>query len=779
MLGTGSVIEYVTNSSGQLTDYKSTNTNNPGHTTTVAFSGTHAEGGTSGDVGWGRWSNGTLTNTFVYSGGSSVNSITVGSYGGLHYFYGPPATSMPTSGSFTYNMLGATSPTFKSEGFAPGTVTSAQLNGTFTPTGGSIGMSMALTANAMNLTMTTSPTSFTGSTFNFSGNTLGGTCSSGCSTTVQGRFRHRREPRRCSYAITSRQHAGRRAQPSRSAAAAASAHGRIADLPRGQAGALAACDGRSPRRRQTVRTAASANASMLRRMRRRYRRALGDPRARIALRTWAAAACLDRLRTPAAQAALRPRFPSFRKPQPAVLALTATRARAACLRALAIDPDHGPALLTLCFALADAGELEAAATTLARARERAPASVADFMRRVQAHPGMGANLDPASIWLWRRFERLQRCDWNGLADFVNGLRAIAADPSSEPDRALGFAAMHTPLTAAERLQLARAIATPIERRVPTLAPLPVRAHDGPLRVGLLSPDIREHLGARLLLPLFELADRARIEWTAYALSRDDGSATRRLKAAVPRLREVADLRVTDTAAQVRRDRIDLLLDVGGYTTGAAFEITAARPAPVQVQYLGYPGTLGSRRVDYALADEHVVPAEHAPHWSEALVRLPVTHFLYDFREPPPAAARAPTRSARGRRAVRFHGPRSTRDFRCLEILRRVPRSLLWLIDSAPDAEVRLRAAAVAQGIDAGRLRFAPFEARERYLARYRLADLFIDALYHNGMTTVCDAMAAGLPVATAQGDTFTSRSAPGLVSAAGMPRAASPSMSCA
>jgi len=186
--GTGSVIEYVTNSSGQLTDYKSTNTNNPGHTTTVAFSGTHAEGGTSGDVGWGRWSNGTLTNTFVYSGGSSVNSITVGSYGGLHYFYGPPATSMPTSGSFTYNMLGATSPTFKSEGFAPGTVTSAQLNGTFTPTGGSIGMSMALTANAMNLTMTTSPTSFTGSTFNFSGNTLGGTCSSGCSTTVQGAF---------------------------------------------------------------------------------------------------------------------------------------------------------------------------------------------------------------------------------------------------------------------------------------------------------------------------------------------------------------------------------------------------------------------------------------------------------------------------------------------------------------------------------------------------------------------------------------------------------------
>lgn len=185
---TGSVVELVTNASGQLTDYKSTNTNQPGQTTTVAFSGTHAEGGTSGDVGWGRWSNGTLTNTFVYSGGTSVNSITVGSNGGLHYFYGSPATAMPTSGSFTYNMLGATSPTFKTEGFAPGTVTSAQLFGTFTPTGGTVGMSMALTANAMNLTMSTSATSFTGSSFNFTGNTLGGTCSSGCSTSVHGAF---------------------------------------------------------------------------------------------------------------------------------------------------------------------------------------------------------------------------------------------------------------------------------------------------------------------------------------------------------------------------------------------------------------------------------------------------------------------------------------------------------------------------------------------------------------------------------------------------------------
>lgn len=573
--------------------------------------------------------------------------------------------------------------------------------------------------------------------------------------------------------------------------AAASAHGRIADLlQRGQAqAALAACDealALSPADARLYELAglASERLDAAQNAIDRYRRALEcDPRGRIALQNLGGClARLDRLEDAcAAQAAFAAAFPELPEAHhnhaDALLALDRNAdARAACQRALAVDPDHGPALLTLGFALADAGELEAAATTLARARERAPASVADFMRRVQAHPGMGANLDPASIWLWRRFERLQRCDWNGLADFLNGLRAIAADPSSEPDRALGFAAMHTPLTAAERLQLARAIATPIERRVPTLAPLPVRAHDGPLRVGLLSPDIREHLGARLLLPLFELADRARIEWTAYALSRDDGSAIRRrLKAAVPRLREVADLRVTDAAAQVRRDRIDLLLDVGGYTTGAAFEITAARPAPVQVQYLGYPGTLGSRRVDYALADEHVVPAEHAPHWSEALVRLPVTHFLYDFREPPPAAT--PSRADYGLPAdafvlCAFHkgakiDPETFAAW--MEILRRVPRSLLWLIDSAPDAEVRLRAAAVAQGIDAGRLRFAPFEARERYLARYRLADLFIDALYHNGMTTVCDAMAAGLPVATAQGDTFTSRSAPGLVSAAGMP----------
>ena len=107
---------------------------------------------------------------------------------------------------------------------------------------------------------------------------------------------------------------------------------------------------------------------------------------------------------------------------------------------------------------------------------------------------------------------------------------------------------------------------------------------------------------------------------------------------MPRLREIATLHVADAAAQVRRDRIDILLDAGGHTAGTAFEIIAARPAPLQVQYLAFPGTLGSSRVDCALVDATVAPPEHAPHWSEALVHLPCTHFLYDFRVPATAPA---------------------------------------------------------------------------------------------------------------------------------------------
>lgn len=523
-----------------------------------------------------------------------------------------------------------------------------------------------------------------------------------------------------------------------------------------------------------------------------YRRALGiDPLARIALQnlggTLARLGRLEEACTAQAAfaAACADRPEAHHNHADALLALDrADEARAACQRALALDPDHGPALLTLGFAQADAGEFAAAAASFARAHQRAPQSVQAFARRTEAHPGMGSNLDPASLWLWRRFERLQRCDWDEREAVLRGLRAIAADPQAEPDRALAFAAMHTPLSAGERWQLARAIAAPIEQRVPALAPLPARAHPGPLRVGLLSPDIRDHLGARLLLPLFELADRARIEWVVYALSPDDGSAIRRrLKAAVPRLREVATLHVADAAAQVRRDRIDILLDAGGHTAGTAFEITAARPAPLQVQYLAFPGTLGSSRVDCALVDAMVAPPEHAPHWSEALVRLPYTHFLYDFRVPATAASMPePTRAEYGLPAdalvlCAFHkgakiDPETFGAW--LEILRQLPRSLLWLVGTDPHAQARLRAVALAQGIDAGRLHFAPYDPLERYLARYRLADLFVDALYHNGMTTVCDALAAGLPVATALGDTFTSRSAASLVAAAGMPELACP-----
>ena len=193
-------------------------------------------------------------------------------------------------------------------------------------------------------------------------------------------------------------------------------------------------------------------------------------------------------------------------------------------------------------------------------------------------------------------------------------------------------------TRRERHALARRIAAQIERKV---APLPVRAATGHerLRIGVLSPDLREHLNAYLLLPLLELIDRRHFEIFAYSLAADDGSAIRgKVSAAADRFRDLSGRNDRDAANLIRADEIDILVDCAGHTTGSRFEITAQRPAPVQALYLAFPSTLGSKRVDFAIVDRVAAPPGSEAHWSEALVYLPDTYFLYDFREPMPRLA---------------------------------------------------------------------------------------------------------------------------------------------
>jgi predicted O-linked N-acetylglucosamine transferase (SPINDLY family) len=293
--------------------------------------------------------------------------------------------------------------------------------------------------------------------------------------------------------------------------------------------------------------------------------------------------------------------------------------------------------------------------------------------------------------------------------------------------------------------------------------------------------LREHLIAYVLLPLFELLDRERFELYAYALSPEDGSDIRaKLVASADHFRCLQTMSDADAAAAIRGDDIDILVDLAGHTTGGRFAITARRPGRLQVVYLGFPGSLGSTRVDYAIVDRIV--GNTTGEWTEALVSLPYTYFLYDFRQSVPQSSLRRKDYALPEDAFvycAFHKPEkiSPDTFELWSaILTRVPQSVLWLRAMSARTMENLRAHAAQCGIDPARLLFAPFEQRNdpRYMARQRLGDVMLDALHHNAITTACDALAAELPVLTLRGSAMASRSGESLLRAAGLPELVAP-----
>jgi predicted O-linked N-acetylglucosamine transferase (SPINDLY family) len=400
-------------------------------------------------------------------------------------------------------------------------------------------------------------------------------------------------------------------------------------------------------------------------------------------------------------------------------------------------------------------------------------AVEEYVQRIAPGSDLDLMLSPENLFFWQCHLAQRRCDWTSWDVCVTEMRRLASASDAAVEPAVAFMAFHLPLSGEERHAIARHIAAGFEASTPALsAPMVQRA--ARIRVGVLSPDLREHLNAHLLLPLFELLDRKRFTLYAYSLAVDDGSEIRdKLGVATNHFRDLHATTDHDAAARIREDGIDILVDAGGHTTGARFGITARRPALLQVLYLGFAGSLGSKRVDYAIVD-HVV-GSNPSEWTEQLVRLPSTYYLYDFRDLTPSEP--VTRKDYGLPEggfvyCAFHkAEKITPDAfdLWLQILRETPDSVLWLLDLPPIAQSKLRRRAAAAGVAGERLFFAPFDPRERYLARQRLGDLFLDAIHHNAMTTACDALGAGLPLLTTRGSTMSSRAAESLLRAAGMP----------
>jgi protein O-GlcNAc transferase len=238
----------------------------------------------------------------------------------------------------------------------------------------------------------------------------------------------------------------------------------------------------------------------------------------------------------------------------------------------------------------------------------------------------------------------------------------------------------------------------------------------------------------------------------------------------------------ETAQLLRELEIDIAVDLKGYTGYGRADILSHRAAPVQVSYLGYPGTLGSDYVDYLLADRVVIPGDQQSCYTERVIYLPDSYQVNDSRRP--AAWDAPTRAEVGLPERGFVYCSFNNSYKItpaifdvwMRLLQRTEGSVLWLLEDNAAAVRNLRREAERRGVAAARLVFAPRVRPDEHLARHRLANLFLDTLPYNAHTTASDALWAGVPVLTCLGTAFAGRVAASLLETLGLPELVMPSL---
>ncbi len=299
-----------------------------------------------------------------------------------------------------------------------------------------------------------------------------------------------------------------------------------------------------------------------------------------------------------------------------------------------------------------------------------------------------------------------------------------------------------------------------------------------LRVGYLSSDLREHAVGYLLTEVFGLHDRAAVEVFAYYCGpASQDSLHAHFRDAVDHFVPIGHMDDEAAARRMVEDGIQILVDLNGYTRDARLKLVAMRPAPVIVNWLGFPGTMGSPYHQYLIADDWIVPASHELYYSERVLRLPCYQPSSRTRKVAPAAParREVGLPEKGTVYCCFNGAhkitRCTFD-RWLMILARVPGSVLWLLGSTQVTHERLRAYAAGRGIAPERIVFADKLTNPFHLARYPLADLFLDTTPYGAHTTSSDALWMGVPVLTYSGRSFASRVCGSLTRAAGLPELA-------
>lgn len=457
-----------------------------------------------------------------------------------------------------------------------------------------------------------------------------------------------------------------------------------------------------------------------------------------------------------------------------------------------LKSDHAEAFNNLGAALTELGQPREAVAAFDRAAHLQPRTagplinkakalvIADALPEAIAAYAAALEYDPfdAATRLHMLHQQAHICDFSAHDSFAEvSLEAACGGFGANPANIVSpFAALPFLDDAASQLRAARAFAS---ATYPAPAPRPAspaRGEGGRTRVGYVTSDFHDHATLRLMAGLLREHDRTAFEIRVYSHSPDRDSALRREALShLDAFIDISALSDTDAASLIRADALDIAIDLKGHTRGSRSGLFALGLAPLQIAYLGYPGTLGHPAIDYMIADRVIVPEDAARFCDEKLILLPGSYQPNDNRRA--IAPDAGGRAAHGLPDEAFvfasfnHtykiGPREWAIW--MRLLCETGGSVLWLLGSNDAAQANLRREAAARGVDPARLIFAPTLPQAEHLGRMALADLFLDTFAVNAHTTASDALWAGLPLLTLPGRSIAARVGASLLRAAGLP----------
>ena len=435
----------------------------------------------------------------------------------------------------------------------------------------------------------------------------------------------------------------------------------------------------------------------------------------------------------------------------------------ACFRtALTLEPEMPQALYNLARALEDLHRPEEALEMY----ERALVDESDNAAQVRCY----RDLVHLKLGRWQDYEAMSRARIAHLERLFD-----SSAKTSVPALTLNYFEVPARIRLAAAKRTAQAHRSAVEG-IAERCHFVHRTSDPPrLRIGFVSPDLRQHAVGLLISEMFGLIDRTQFEVNAYSLVDVQDACREEIERGCDQFLDISRMSLEDTARRIHADGVHVLIDLGGYTSYTRTELIALQAAPVQAHHLGYLDTMGADFTPYVIADRHVIPEWMSEDFSEAVVRLP--HSFAPVSKLP-MAERPGTRAEVGL-------PDDAFVFCCfnawqkiepsvfdawMEILVAVPDSVLWLFEGdTGSGRENLRQEAQARGVAGERLHFAPRRPVAEYMRQHRLADLFLDTFVYNAGATAACALSAGLPVLTRPGQTFLSRMGASLVIAAGVP----------